>query len=254
MTLRLGRIPYLNTEPFFGDDETRRGCIVASPREIAHLAQRGEVWLAPLPVVAAFEFPDLFRPVGPMGIACAGPVRSVLLKSSVPPEELGGLSIGVINDTATSVRLLQVLLRLRYGVDGPITYRALDAGGDAVLLIGDRAIREGAPSEDYPVVLDLAAAWKEWTGLPFIFALWYARPELDAETEGRMVEYFSESLDRNLACPEILWRRRQDLGLSLEQVRDYVAGFEFRIGEDAMRGLRRFKELDSMVHERGHAA
>ena len=87
------------------------------PRRMVDLALCGEVDLAPLPVVAAFDHPEMFAPIGDMGIATIGAARSVLLLSMNPVAALGATRIGVIDETATSVRLLKVLLRFRYGVD-----------------------------------------------------------------------------------------------------------------------------------------
>ena len=69
MTLRIGRIPYLNTEPFFADDRVREEAVASVPRRMVDLALRGEVDLAPLPVVAAFDHPEMFAPIGEIGRA-----------------------------------------------------------------------------------------------------------------------------------------------------------------------------------------
>ncbi|MCY4108708.1 MAG: hypothetical protein OXG11_06745, partial [Chloroflexi bacterium] len=61
MRPRIGRIPYLNTEPFFDDDEVRANSSVASPRVMLSLAVRRQVDIAPLPVVAAVDYPGRFE-------------------------------------------------------------------------------------------------------------------------------------------------------------------------------------------------
>ena len=81
------------------------------------LALRGSVDLAPLPIVAIFDHPDMFRAVGQVGIATTGAARSVLLLSQVPIDQLNGSRIGVIDESATSVRLLKVLLQFRFEVE-----------------------------------------------------------------------------------------------------------------------------------------
>ena len=131
MTLRIGRIPYLNTEPFFADDQVREEAVASVPRRMVDLALSGEVDLAPLPVVAAFDHPEMFKPIGDIGIATIGAARSVLLLSMNPVAALGATRIGVIDETATSVRLLKVLLRFRYGVDN-FVFEDLDEEPDAM--------------------------------------------------------------------------------------------------------------------------
>ena len=133
MTPRLGRIPYLNTEPFFADDEVRAGAVVEVPSRMIDIACLGAVDIAPLPVVAAFDHPDVFRTVGGLGIAASGAARSVLLRSRVPIDQLSGAAIGVIDETATSVRLLRVLLQFHFDVSHT-AFVGLEQPADAVLL------------------------------------------------------------------------------------------------------------------------
>ena len=102
---------------------------------------------------------------------------------------------------------------------------------DAELVIGDSALLLGAGPE---ARLDLAAEWKRWTGLPFVFAAWYgdsrAAPELGAAFErGReqLARYASE-------CPLELPRSVLERYLN-ERIR-------FRLGEREQEGLARFLE------------
>ena len=165
------------------------------------LAVRREVDIAPLPVVAEFDYPGRFEPIGNFGIASFGPARSVLLKSRVNVEKLPGCEIGIIDDTATSVRLLRVLLNHWHGAKSQTRFGSIGAGNDAVLLIGDEALRNVRPSDEYPVVADLADEWKKATGLPFVFARWYAANEVPEANRERVADYFDRSLTSNLSDP-----------------------------------------------------
>ncbi len=247
MTPRLGRIPYLNTEPFFADDAVRAQAVPEAPSRMIELARRGVVDLAPLPVVAAFDHPDAFRAVGALGIAATGAARSVLLRSEVPVERLSGARIGIIDETATSVRLLKVLLDLRFDV-GQVTFTSLARAGRAKLIIGDQALlaRRGAP--ELPYELDLAAAWNAWTGLPFAFACWMARRAVASEAWDAAGGYFEQNLDRNLADPSGIHRRRPDLGLTADEVAAYLRTFQYRFDDRIWAGLERFRELDARVN------
>jgi chorismate dehydratase len=246
MTPRLGRIPYLNTEPFFADDEVRAGTVVEVPSRMIDLARLGAVDIAPLPVVAAFDHPDRFRPIGSLGIAAAGAARSVLLRSSIPFDQLSGASIGVIDETATSVRLLKVLLQFRFGV-GSTAFVPLDQPADAALLIGDKALLQRRNLHTHPHELDLAAEWHVWTGLPFVFASWMAHGNVTPAACNNVLDYFSANLDINLADPSAIHRRRPDLGLSAEDVATYLRTFRYRFDDSAWAGLERFQELDARL-------
>ncbi len=253
MPLSLGRIPYLNTEPFFGDDSVRSNAHSAPPRPMIDLVSSGGVDLAPLPVVAAFDHPEQFAAVADMGIATQQDAKSVLLFSRVPPEELGGRRIGVIDDTATSARLLRVLLHRRYAVG---SYQAvpLETPADAFLLIGDRALTQSPSDPRYPHVVDLATAWHGWTGLPFVFAAWMHRVGAASDQVSEAVEYLDRQLTINLTDLGALAARRPDLGLDAEAVRSYLATFAYRFGPREWEGLERFQELDAQVDVRAGAA
>ena len=246
MTPRLGRIPYLNTEPFFADDEVRAGSVVEVPSRMIDLARLGAVDIAPLPVVAAFDHPDLFRTVGGLGIAASGAARSVLLRSRIPVDQLSGASIGVIDETATSVRLLKVLLQFRFDISHA-TFISLDQPTDAALLIGDKALLRRRNLQAHPYELDLAAEWHAWTGLPFVFASWMAHRDVTPDACDAALDYFSTNLDRNLADPSAIHRRRPDLGLSADAVATYLRTFLYRFDDSAWAGLERFQELDARL-------
>ena len=246
MTPRLGRIPYLNTEPFFADDEVRAEAVVEVPSRMIDLARLGAVDIAPLPVVAAFDHPDLFRTVGGLGIAASGAARSVLLRSRLPVDQLSGARIGVIDETATSVRLLKVLLQFGFDI-GRTTLVALDQPADAVLLIGDRALLEPRNLQTHPYQLDLAAEWHAWTGLPFVFAAWMAHRDVTPDACEVALGYFNANLDRNLANPSVIHRRRPDLDLSANAVATYLQTFLYRFDDSAWAGLERFQELDARL-------
>ncbi|MBM4436620.1 MAG: hypothetical protein FJ029_05180 [Actinobacteria bacterium] len=244
MRLRLGRIPYLNTEPFFGDDDVRAGARTAVPRAMVDLALAGQLDLGPLPAVAAFDHPGLLAPVGGLGIVAPHAATSVILRSRVRPEALHRARIGIIDDTATSVRLLKILLALRLELRG-VRYGPIGPGCDALLIIGDRALRADGVPPEFAYTYDLGAEWRGWTGLPFCFALWMARTGTDPAELDVALRYLGENLDRNLADPAIIHRRRPDLGMSAAAIADYVRAFQYRLDDRAWQGLERFRELDA---------
>ena len=252
MQLSVGRIPYLNTEPFFDEDEMRANAVVAAPRRMLELALDGRVDLAPLPAVAAFDHPDMFASAGDLGIAAKAAAQSVLLIARVAPEDLNGRRIGVIGETATSSRLLKVLLRLRFGVT-TARFEPLSADADAQLLIGDRAL-DRKPAPGFEHVLDLAAEWRAWTGLPFVFAFWMARRGVPREPVAQAMDYFAAALDRNLAAPERLHSRRAELGLTPAEVAAYLRAITYRFNDHVWAGLQHFRELDSRVNAEESAA
>src|SRR5207237_708684 len=143
----------------------------------------GEVDLS---VISAVEFArnaGLLRLLPGIGITSDGPVRSVALFSKVPVEALHGRTVLLTASSRTGVALLELLCRDVWRVRPHFAQaRAeatdLDALGrlphDAVLVIGDAGPLLAA-RHAYPHRVDLGEAWKRWTGLPFVFAVWAAR-------------------------------------------------------------------------------
>src|SRR5262249_38313080 len=111
---------------------------------------------------------------------CRGPVLSVKALFRTPPERVRTLAID--EGSRTSAVLVQVLLDGKYGVhpdlaELPLGASPAESTADAVVVIGDRAIR--APEDGFLDVWDLGGQWRRWTGLPFVFAVWAARPGVD---------------------------------------------------------------------------
>ena len=192
---RFGAVPYLNARPLV---EGLDPLTLEAPAELAHAFEAGRVDVALLPVAAgeALEAPR----IADLGIAADGRVDSVLLFLRKVPEEVRTVCLDP--DSRTS-NVLAVLLLRSYGLDPEVVDDPAEA--DAELVIGDRALMRNRESPDD--VLDLGAAWKQRTGLPFVFAAWYgdesAARELRAAYKrgsGRLAEYAAEG-ERSLGIP-----------------------------------------------------
>src|ERR1051325_8908927 len=182
------------------------------PAELNDLLVAGELDLS---VISAVEFA---RNAGPLrllpgiGITSDGPVRSVALFSKVPVESLDGRTVLLTASSRTGAALLELLCRDVWRVRPHFAQaRAeapdLDALGrlphDAVLVIGDAALLLAA-RHAYPYRVDLGDAWKRWTGLPFVFAVWAARRAVDRAAADRVHEKLLESRDWGLAHLDVL--------------------------------------------------
>lgn len=236
-TLRIGQMPYLNVAPFYFDIECLQPfeIIVDSPRRLGEMARRAEIDMAPLSLIDTFTLPDMV-PLGGFAVACRGAVKSVLLFSRRPFEELGGATIGATVESVTSVRLVEVLLR-RAGVTGYRLVAEDDGAADALLLIGDRALAE-AQRGRWGFVTDLCDRWWRLEGLPFVFARWVVRK--DAEDREAITTALAASLDRALAeLPALLEKGRYPVDLA--GARAYLLGFDYRPGPDGEAAIERFR-------------
>ena len=192
--MRLGRIPWINCYPIYGAID--RGLVrvpaelvTGTASELNDLLAAGELQVS---VVSAVEYARnaaAYHLLPDLAITCDGPVHSVALFSRRPVAELDGCTVLRTASSRTSVLLLDLLARHRCNVRPRYaTARAeavdLDALSglphEAVLVIGDAALLLAA-QQRYPVRVDLGAEWRDWTGLPFVFAVWAARREAGLE-------------------------------------------------------------------------
>ena len=242
--LRVGRIPYLNCEPFF-HRLTGVELMDLIPRRLGEAMAAGELDAGPLSLMDYVRLESRLVPL-PYGIGCPTGARSVLVFADRPLAGFVGSRIAVTLETSTSVELLRVLLALRYAVE-PAAWVGPDEPCDAQLLIGDQAIRRVTGGPPARHVIDLAVEWRDWTGLPFVFARWAVAARVPARERRRFESALDEALDRGLdALPEIASVRR-DLGWTAAQVESYLRNFAFRLGPDEEKGAAEFLRLRGQI-------
>ena len=237
-------MPYLNAVPLTCGLEGR--CEFLPPSSLAVALRSGRVDAALLSVTEA-----LFAPGHPIvdGVAIAsdGPVFSVFLAHQDPLDERL-TEVHLDPASCTSVNLLRVLLAARGLSPRFSPLAAYDRGQMPrnVLLIGDPAIRFALGSHAHRI-WDLGAAWKEWTGLPFVFAVWAVR---EAAATRELADGLREARERGLAklaewvdhCPEFTREFRQA----------YLGGhIRYGLGDREKAGIERFRrELDTHIRPR----
>lgn len=243
--LRVARIPFLNTDPFFTEESAAGFKLVsASPRELGRLAAEGKVDAGLLSLVDFWNLQELFEPVGRFAIAVKRRALSVLLFSKRPIEALAGAAVGVTDETSTSSRLLQILLHSRYGIEAALRtgFRADDA---ARLLIGDGALKARALGLDgFETVTDLAQEWHEWRKLPFVFARWAVRKTAPAYLKDELAEKLDSALKTNSKrLPEIAADGARRLGVKPAALAGYFDEYTFRLGAAELRAEEAFRDL-----------
>jgi chorismate dehydratase len=252
--IRIGVVSFTNTLPLARGLERRlpeARIVPATPARIAMGLESGGLDIGLVPVATLADNPQW--PVVPgLGIAARGPVRSVLLLSRTAPSRIERL----VGDPAsrTSNLLARAWLRHRHDVapevlPGPESAVERLPLGDATVAIGDQALFWDRPVEH---VIDLGGAWTEWTGLPFVFAVW-AGPGADTpglrEALAATYEENAERLDElaREASPEDPARR--------DLIESYLRhSIRYRLGPEENEGLRRFLRLGAALGYFGAAA
>ena len=253
MKIRVGRIPYLNSEPFYyqlvrNDIEL----IPLVPSALTLAAERGEIDAGPLPLVDYFRLEDQFAQLGQFCIATLEKSRSVLFYSKRPIQDLNGATVGITSDTSTSRRLLQVLLTHRYQVE-PASYVSLDEPNDAFLLIGDEALRRryGVPS--YPYRYDLGEEWYRWTRMPFIYALWAIRRDVSPQQSTYLENVLYSCIDEGLEHLYTIGQMREDVRMSPREIIEYFQGYRYWTGVGEIKAIQYFRQYLSALEPTGTA-
>ena len=217
----------------------------AAPARCADLLAGGEVDAALVPVIEYQRIPDLVVVPG----VCVGSrerVRSVVLVTR-EGRELGDVrSVALDVQSRTSVALIRIIFREFVGHEPQFapaapSLPAMLAEHDAALLIGDPAIIFPRAALR---VYDLAALWREYTNLGFVFAMWMARRGEGAKIPAREVD-FAAARDEGLRhVPEIAARYARTLGLPAAELRSYLeVNICFTLNDEMRAGLGLFYRL-----------
>lgn len=240
--VRVGAVNYLNTKPLICDLDKlapEAELILDVPSRLADRLAVGELDVALIPVIEYFRA-GTYSIVPDISIATRGPVLSVTLFSRVPWGQIRRVALDA--GSRTSAALTQVLLRKRYGVTPevvplPLDRHAEDADADAVLLIGDRAMRACLPGFGH--AFDLGQEWFEWSGLPFVYAVWAVREGAEL---GRVAWALREAKRRGLARAGVIAQREAPaLGLDAGFCRRYLSNIlHFDLGPREQAGLHHY--------------
>lgn len=242
---QIGSVPYLNAAPLTWGMEAE--IVLEPPSQLARRLHGGELSAALISITEVL-FNPAYIVLDGFGIVSDGPVYSVVLAHRVPFEEIRVVDLDPAS--CTSVNLLKVLLAER-GLSPefrPLVSYPKALNSEAVLLIGDPAIEfrrqmtpenlhQGSASESYRI-WDLGEAWRERTGLPFVYAAWAIRRDADWPTVSQRLERaYREgmaSLDRIIEG-----ETRFDVALR----RAYLGGsIRYAVGARERAGVERFGE------------
>ena len=242
--LRVCAVSFLNTTPLVWGmlHGAQRGLFDLDFQIPAVCADQLASGAADIGIVPSFELTRLDLEILPgTGIACHGPVRSILLISKIPAREIRRLAVD--SSSRTSVQLARVLLAQRYQAKPELVSQApnLEAMleiADAALVIGDPALHIEPDRLPYEVH-DLGGEWVEETGLPMVFAVWAGRKEV---VTPQVVEAFQQSCRYGRErIEEIVTAESPRRALAPELVRAYLTHhIVHELGPEDCEGLRLF--------------
>ena len=243
--MQIGAVSYLNSRPLIEGLEgllPSANLVLDYPSRLADALSNGQLDVALIPSIEYFRRPG-YEVISDACVAARGEVLSVKLYCRVHPGQIRTLALD--EGSRTSAALTKVILAERYGVipkTEPLRMESAttDSSADAVLLIGDRAMH--SPEESFVEVMDLGQFWYDWTGLPFVFAMWVARREVN--TEG-VDEALSHARDLGIAnVADIAREEAPRLGISETLAHKYLTrNLHYHLTSAERSGLKLFSEL-----------
>jgi chorismate dehydratase len=247
-------VSYFNTVPLVwgmlhsADPQLREAFDLrfALPSDCAAQLASGAADIGIIPVIEmARQKLEYFRGTG---IACHGPVRSILLISKVPVARIKTLAVDAAS--RTSVMLARVILAEKFSVEPRVIARPADLAAmlgeaDAALIIGDPALRLDPTTLPFET-LDLGGEWTSMTGLPMVFALWSGRKEILHEKYARI---FRESCRYGLAhAADIARTEAPSRGVTEDLALRYITHhIVYELGDKDYQGLELYVKLAMQV-------
>jgi len=253
---RVGQIDFLNCLPLYwglqtiGAD-TGMHLMRDTPDHLSDALVAGDLDVGPISLIEALRHADDLLVLPEVAVGSDGPVRSVCLVSRVPVAELDGLTVALGSTSRTSVLLARLVLGrvLRVApiyVDHSPDLRSMLEVADAAMLIGDPALRAtlvDAPAQGL-YVLDLGQAWREWTGLPMVFAVWAVRRDY-AHVDPAGLSQVRSAFHQALAAAQheparVVEAAQQVADYPVAALEDYFEVLDFSLGARQLAGIELF--------------
>jgi chorismate dehydratase len=256
---RVGHIQFLNCLPIYWG-LVRSGALLDveltkdTPDRLNDALIRGELDIGPISLVEFLRHTDDLVALPDVAVGSDGPVMSCHIVSQTPLAHLDGGRVALGSTSRTTVHLARLVLERRLGVyptyfTCPPDVPAMMQEADACVVIGDPALR--ALFHDGPRlgldVHDMGEMWKDWTGLPMVFAVWAVRrdflsaqPELVREVHQAFLRSRDLSLQQvdKVAAAAARWEVFD--AAALER---YFTTLDFSLGERQLAGVRAFARM-----------
>ena len=249
MKINVAMVSYKNTKPFlFGLDHFAENSPfnldLLNPAKCSEAFAKGNADIALVPVAFLEERTD-YKIITDYCIGADGPVNSVALLSNQPLGEIKEVILD--NHSMTSNRLVKVLFENYWKKDPMFLKEDVSRGIDlktetAVVMIGDKVFEY---QDQFKYKYDLAEAWKEMTGMPFVFAVWIAKNNVTKEIESKLNEFLKygvEHIDEIVATesdPLLNLEEYLKINLKYNYTPQFQAGLnsfllEYRLSENSM--------------------
>lgn len=182
--IKISAVSYTNTIPFIyglqhAPIKKEIELSLDVPAVCAEKLINNTVDIGLIPVAAILDLPE-YHIISDYCIGANGAVNSVFIFSNCPLKDVKYLQLDPQSKSSNNLAL--VLLKNYWNLNPELVYKAKEYGRSthpktAFVQIGDRTFGQ---VNKHSFVYDLAAEWKNFTGLEFVFAAWVSNKQLDS--------------------------------------------------------------------------
>lgn len=243
-------ISYLNSRPFLYGLENSAvnkeiNISLDVPSRTADKIATGNTDIGLVPVGALSGLPE-YRLAGDYCIGAYGPVRTVVMASNVPLENVDTILLDY--QSCSSVLLTRVLASFSWKMEfnwqnsTPGYEKEAIRGKTAGVVIGDRVFNV---EKMYPYVYDLSSEWLKFSGLPFVFAVWVTMRHLPSW----FLRLFNSAIEYGIASiPEVEKQVRQFYP-DVDFYTYFTKNISYVLDDKKREGMRLFLELAQKVEK-----
>jgi chorismate dehydratase len=248
MNLNIGLFPSIPWIPYYSRSDTWPANLhICESSEVRSLAEAGLLDVTPMATVDWFALSDQWHRLSNWGIAFRRRAGSVLFFSNTPVSQLDLADIAICGETTTSVRVLEAILKGKYGLRIGQWRRNVDTDDDVTprLLIQNQAVEE-AQRKRFAHVMDIGAEWWDWQGTPIVSAVWVHRRELDKSLLQQVHKLLKESMESYfLRSAEVIHAHKaaHKWHASVVDIQALHGNFEYALGEECERGIQRMRAV-----------
>lgn len=264
MKLKIGKISYANLFPIFYSIERLYDCssyqfIEGVPSGLNKMIREGLLDVSPSSSIEFLRYPSLYKIIDGHSISSRGPIKSILLITHKPLEQLNGDIINVTYQSETSIALLNIILIKFYGIrcELVVSKKPEDLDNMGFLLIGDDALiyalknrantlksNQDLKTDIY--IYDLGEIWYKKTGLPFVYALWIVRKEIFNGQKSHLIKRFINDLNnaRDYALKNLSYIVKYSSlkeYMAEEEILSFWGHIDYNLNEEHKEGLKLFE-------------
>ena len=240
MSYNLVLVNYINTLPFL-EALTNSNSNFEINEKIPKLCgidfMNGHADIALIPCGFLPQMKELpFKVLDKFGIACDGAVRTVKLLSHAPVQDIKTISLD--NHSTSSSKLLKILCELYWKIQPIFTNKQIahDTNEEAVLMIGDKVFEH---ESNYEYAYDLGEIWKQFTGLPFVFAVWVAKQDMPQ----KIIDELYEKLEKGIIEIEHTIEKYKPIYPNID-IESYLGThIKYKLDERYQEGLEKYLDL-----------